>query len=65
VRAYASVTKHIRHGIEVVEAPHEPNQRLTIYTVEPDSPTARMLPILSSWALDTPNTASAAGGITS
>jgi transcriptional regulator with XRE-family HTH domain len=61
VRDYASVTKHIRHpdagdlvfGIEVVEAPHEPNQRLTIYTVQPDSPTARMLPILSSWALDT------------
>jgi transcriptional regulator with XRE-family HTH domain len=61
VRDYASATKHIRHpeagdlvfGIEAVEAPHEPNQRLTIYTVEPDSPTARVLPILSSWTLDT------------
>ena len=60
VRDYASVTKHIRHpeagdlvfGIEAVAALHEPNQRLTIYTVEPDSPTARVLPILSSWALD-------------
>jgi hypothetical protein len=53
VRDYASVTKHIRHpeagdlvfGIEAIEAPYEPNQRLTIYTVEPDSPTARVLPI--------------------
>ena len=60
VRDYASVTKHIRHpdagdlvfGIEAVAAPHEPDQRLTIYTVEPDSPTERVLPILSSWALD-------------
>ena len=61
VREYSSVTKHIRHpeagnlvfGIEAVAALHEPDQRLTIYTVEPDSPTARVLPILSSWALDT------------
>jgi hypothetical protein len=28
------------------------DQRLTIYTVEPDSPTARVLPILSSWSAD-------------
>jgi transcriptional regulator with XRE-family HTH domain len=61
VRDYASVTKHIRHpeagdlvfGIEAVAALHEPDQRLTIYTVEPDSPTARVLPMLSSWSLDT------------
>lgn len=41
VRDYASVTKHIRHpdagelvfGIEAVEAPNEPNQRLTMKTV--------------------------------
>ena len=60
VRDYASVTKHIRHpeagnlvfGIEAVAAVHEPDQRLAIYTVEPDSPTARVLPILSSWSLD-------------
>jgi transcriptional regulator with XRE-family HTH domain len=59
VRDYASVTKHIAHpaagdlvfGIEAVTAPHEPGQRLTIYTAEPDSPTARVLPILSSWSL--------------
>ncbi len=57
VRDYASVTKHIRHpeagdltfGIEVVSAPNNPDQRLTIYTVEPDSPTARVLPMLMSW----------------
>lgn len=60
VRDYASATKHIRHpdagdlvfGIEAVAALHEPDQRLTIYTVEPDSPTAHVLPILSSWSLD-------------
>jgi hypothetical protein len=61
VRDYASVTKHIRHpeagdlvfGIEEVAAPHEPDQRLTIYTVDPESSTDRVLPILSSWALNT------------
>jgi transcriptional regulator with XRE-family HTH domain len=61
VRDYASVTKHIRHpkagdlifGIEAVAALHEPDQRLTIYTVEPDSPTAGVLPLLSSWSLET------------
>lgn len=60
VRDYTSLTKRIRHpeageltfGIEIVAAPHEPDQRLTIYTVEADSPTARVLPILGSWAVD-------------
>ncbi|WP_261575118.1 helix-turn-helix transcriptional regulator [Frankia gtarii] len=61
VRDYASVIKLIRHpeagdlmfGIETVSPPNEPDQRLTIYTVEPDSPTARVLPILASWDADT------------
>jgi transcriptional regulator with XRE-family HTH domain len=61
VRDYTSATKHIRHpqagelifGIEAVTAVREPDQRLTIYTVEPDSVTARVLPILSSWSLET------------
>ena len=60
VRDYASVAKRIRHpqagdlsfGIEVVAAPYEPDQRLIVYTVEPDSATSRVLPILGSWALD-------------
>lgn len=54
-----SVTKHIDHptagpltfGIESVVGPHEPEQRLVVYTVEPDSPTARVLPMLASWAV--------------
>jgi len=62
VRDYASVTKRIRHpaagelsfDIEIVSPPHEPDQRLVVYTAQPDSPTARMLPILVSWDVDTP-----------
>ena len=57
VRDYASVIKHLQHptagplmfDIEIVSAPHEPDQRLVIYTTEPDSPTARVLPLLASW----------------
>ncbi|MEU4092880.1 helix-turn-helix transcriptional regulator [Streptomyces sp. NPDC026673] len=58
VRDYASVVKRIRHpaggpmsfDIEIVRAPHEPDQRLVVYTTEPDSPTARVLPILAGWS---------------
>lgn len=58
VRDYASVSKRILHpvvgelsfDIEVVTAPQEPDQRLVIYTVEPDSATAELLPILANWA---------------
>jgi transcriptional regulator with XRE-family HTH domain len=52
-----SVTKHVAHptagslsfGIESAVGPHDPEQRLVVYTVEPDSPTARVLPMLASW----------------
>ncbi|WP_223199436.1 helix-turn-helix transcriptional regulator [Solihabitans fulvus] len=52
-----SVGKRIAHpvagplefGIESVEKPHDPEQRLVVYTVEPDSPTARNLPLLAAW----------------
>jgi transcriptional regulator with XRE-family HTH domain len=61
VRDYASVAKHIAHptagalhfDIEIVGAPHEPEQTLVAYTVQPDSPTARLLPILASWGRET------------
>lgn len=54
-----SVVKHLDHpeagpltfGIESVAGPHEPEQRLVVYTVEPGSPTARVLPLLASWAV--------------
>jgi transcriptional regulator with XRE-family HTH domain len=57
VRDYASVAKRIRHpdvgdlsfDIETVSPPQEPDQRLIVYTAQPDSPTARLLPILGSW----------------
>ncbi|AWW41640.1 helix-turn-helix domain-containing protein [Streptomyces cadmiisoli] len=57
VRDYASVNKRIQHpaagpmafDIEIVCAPHEPDQRLIVYTTEPSSSTARVLPILASW----------------
>lgn len=57
---YASVTKRIAHptagplsfDIEIVAAPHELDQVLIVYTVQPDSPTARLLPILGSWTAD-------------
>ncbi len=58
MRDYASVRKLIAHpaagpldfNIEVITAPHVPDQHLVVYTVEPDSATARALPFLASWA---------------
>lgn len=55
-----SVTKRVAHpqagpltfGIESVVAPHDPDQVLVVYTVEPDSPTARVLPMLAAWGVE-------------
>jgi transcriptional regulator with XRE-family HTH domain len=66
-----SVTKHIAHptagpltfGIESVIGPHDPEQRLVVYTVEPDSPTAQVLPMLASWATS-PQKPNTTGGTT-
>ena len=63
VRDYASVAKQIQHPVagrlsfdlEVVTGPHEPDQRLVIYTAQPDSTTARTLPLLRSWAMEAPS----------
>jgi transcriptional regulator with XRE-family HTH domain len=52
-----SVTKHIAHptagpltfGIESLVGPHDPEQSLVVYTVEPGSQTAKTLPLLASW----------------
>jgi len=60
VRDCASVAKRVAHptagpldfDIEIVAAPHEPDQTLVVHTAQPDSPTARVLPILASWAAD-------------
>jgi len=60
VRDYASMPKRIAHpeagplefDVEIVTAPHLPDQHLVVYTVQPDSPTARVLPILASWATE-------------
>jgi hypothetical protein len=55
-----SVDKQIAHptagpltfAIEAVTTPHDPEQRLVVYTVQPDSPTARVLPLLAAWGAD-------------
>ena len=62
VRDQTSVQKQIAHpaagrlsfGIEAVEHPHDPDQRLVVYTVEPGSPTAQVLPLLAGWQDDGP-----------
>lgn len=54
-----SLSKHLRHSvagplsfsIETVVDPHDLDQRLVVYTVEPDSDTARALPLLASWRM--------------
>ncbi|NAZ77108.1 helix-turn-helix domain-containing protein, partial [Kineococcus sp. T13] len=53
-----SVTKHLDHpvagplsfGVESVVGPHDPEQRLVVYTVERGSPTAQVLPLLAGWS---------------
>lgn len=66
-----SVDKRIRHpvagtlvfGIEALVSPHDDDQRLITYTVEPESRTARALPVLASWGLDAvPDAVPDAGG---
>jgi transcriptional regulator with XRE-family HTH domain len=57
VRDYTSVAKRIQHplagelsfDIEIISAPHQADQRLIVYTAEPDSPTMKVLPLLASW----------------
>ena len=64
VRDYAPVAKSIRHpvvgnlsfDIEIVSPPHDPDQHLVVYTAQPGSPTAGLLPVLAGWhqsAMDT------------
>jgi transcriptional regulator with XRE-family HTH domain len=62
VRDYTSMTKRLAHpragtltfGVEMLTGPLDPGQRLVVYTVAPDSPTAAVLPLLTSWALTRP-----------
>jgi transcriptional regulator with XRE-family HTH domain len=57
-----SVEKRIAHpaagplvfGIEAVTPPHDPEQRLVVYTVQPDSPTAKVLPLLAGYRIFAP-----------
>lgn len=56
-----SVDKQIAHpvvgrltfGIEALVSPHDPEQRLVVYTAQPGSHTAAALPVLASWGADT------------
>lgn len=58
VRTHGSGVKHFRHHIvgdltlayESLDLRTEPGLTLTIYTAEPDSPTAHALTLLASWA---------------
>jgi len=60
VRDYTSVAKQIRHPVggdlcfdlEIVAGPHDPDQHLIVYTCEPGSRTAQMLPLLLSWTTE-------------
>ncbi|MPY09938.1 helix-turn-helix transcriptional regulator [Arthrobacter bussei] len=62
VQDYASAPKRILHpvagelsfDIETVLPPRTSEQVLIVYTVQPDSPTARTLPFLASWNADQP-----------
>ena len=55
-----SVDKRIAHpvvgrltfGIEALVSPHDPEQRLVVYTAQPGSPTAATLPVLASWGIE-------------
>ncbi|KQX74297.1 MULTISPECIES: helix-turn-helix transcriptional regulator [Aeromicrobium] len=67
VRDYASVPKQIDHpvagplsfDIELVTMANLPDQHLIVYTVQPDSPTARALPLVASWEADVQSRAAA------
>lgn len=58
VQEFSRTIKIIQHpaagtlqfGIEFLNTPGSPDQNLIVYTVEPESSTARVLPILASWA---------------
>ena len=58
VRTHGAGVKHFRHHIvgdltlayESLDLRAEPDLTLTIYTAEPDSPTAHALALLASWA---------------
>ncbi len=73
MRDYASVSKRIDHpvvgelafDIEIVASPRDPDQHLVVYTAEPDSATARVLPLLRSWnaTVDGSSTLGDTGGL--
>ncbi|MFD5829851.1 helix-turn-helix transcriptional regulator [Lentzea sp. NPDC060358] len=48
------VAGDLRFHVEAVSVPQAPHQRLVVYTVEPGSPTAQVLPMLASWAVQDP-----------
>lgn len=43
----------LRFGIEALVSPHDTDQRLVVYTVQPGSPTEQTLSVLASWGADT------------
>ncbi|WP_139977265.1 helix-turn-helix transcriptional regulator [Nocardioides litoris] len=51
-RVVHPVTGPLSFAIEALVGPHDPEQRLVVYTVEPDSPTARAMPLLAAWSAE-------------
>lgn len=64
-----SVRKEIAHpafgvlsfGIEAVTTPHDPEQRLVVYTAQPGSATQQALPLLAAWVSERSEPADARG----
>ncbi|MDO9378429.1 MAG: helix-turn-helix transcriptional regulator [Nocardioidaceae bacterium] len=56
------VVGRLRFGIEMLTTPHDAEQRLVVYTVEPASATEQALPLLHSWgSVGAPHDAEQAG----
>ena len=52
--ALADPLRVVLSSIEALVSPHDPEQRLVVYTAQPGSPTAATLPVLASWGFEAP-----------
>ncbi|GID32808.1 helix-turn-helix transcriptional regulator [Paractinoplanes brasiliensis] len=60
IRDFVPARKQIDHPragrlsfqVELLIAPHDPHQRMVVYTVQPDSETAGLLPLLAAWGVE-------------
>lgn len=64
IRDFVPTRKQVDHPqagrlsfqVELLIAPHDPHQRMVVYTVQPDSETARLLPLLAAWGVEADTT---------